>query len=297
MTLEQLRIFLEVAALQHVTRAAQALNMTQSAVSAAIHGLEHRHGVTLFDRVGRGIALTEAGRQFIPYAQAVLLRATDAQAFLTDLESGVTGGLRIHASQTVASYFLPSYLMHFQASHPRVSLNFRQGNTAEVVQALLAGETDLGVVEGIVSESLLDVRSIADDHLRLMVGSRHPWADGRKLSANDLVRADWVIRELGSGTRAAFDAALAVRHVRPESLSILMELPSNEACIAAIETGAGATVLSLRAADPHIAQGLVVEANFDLPVRTFSVLTHRHRHQSRAAQAFVEQLIAETETS
>lgn len=287
MTLEQLRIFLEVAQLEHVTRAAQALNMTQSAVSAAVLALENRHGLALFDRVGRGIALTEAGRRFIPHAQAVLLRVAEAETFLADLEGGVAGGLRIQASQTVASYFLPAHLMRFQARYPRVSLQFGQGNTTGVVQALLSGEVDLGVVEGVVTEPALDVRPIAEDRLRVLVGRAHAWADGRRLKVNDLARADWVMREPGSGTRAAFDAALAEQGVRPESLRILMELPSNEACIAAIETGNGATVLSLRAAAPHIAQGLLVEAGFDLPARMFSVLTHRSRHQTRAALAFV----------
>lgn len=290
MTLEQLRIFLEVAALQHVTRAARAVNMTQSAVSAAVLALEQRHGVVLFDRVGRGIVLTEAGRQFIPHAQAVLRRASEAEAFLTDLEGSVAGGLRIQASQTVASYFLPPHLMRYQACHPKVRLQFEQGNTATVVQALLAGEADLGVVEGVVDALSLKVQPIARDWLRILVGNAHAWAKRSRLSLDDLARADWVMREAGSGTRATFDVALAECGVQPDSLSVLMELPSNEACIAAIETGVGATVLSLRAAAPHIAQGLVVEVDFDLPVRTFSLLTPLNRHQSRAALAFVDQV-------
>ena len=290
MTLEQLRIFLKVAGLEHVTRAAHALNMTQSAVSAAIQALEQRHGVVLFDRVGRGIVLTDAGRQFMPHAQAVLLRATEAEVFLTDLKGGVVGALRVQASQTVASYFLPPHLMRFHARYPNVLLQFGQGNTSSVVQSMLSGEADVGVVEGVVDEPLLTVRPIADDWLRVMVGRAHPWAARQSLSSEDLLQADWVMREAGSGTRAAFDAALAERGVRSDSLSVLLELPSNEACIAAIETGNGATVLSLRAAAPHIAQGLVVEASFDLPVRTFSVLTHHDRHQSRAAAAFVAQM-------
>lgn len=290
MTLEQLKVFLEVARLEHVTRAAKVLNMTQSAVSAAVLALEQRHGVALFDRVGRGIMLTEAGRMLVPHAQAVLYRAAEAETFLQDLEGGVTGRLRIQASQTVASYFLPPYLIRFQARHPRVSMRFRHSNTAGVVQALLSGDADLGVVEGVVVEADLDVRPIADDWLRLLVGNAHPWADGRKLTAADLAQADWVMREPGSGTRAALDVALSSRGIRPDSLSVLLELPSNEACIAAIEAGNGATVLSLRAAAPHIALGLVAEANFGLPMRTFSLLTHRNRHHSHAARAFVAQM-------
>lgn len=290
MTLEQLRVFLQVAELEHVTRAGLALNMTQSAVSAAVLALEQRQGVALFDRVGRGIVLTEAGRRFMPHARAVLHRAAEAEAFLTDLGEGLAGGLRIKASQTVASYFLPPHLMRFQARYPAVSLQFEQGNTAGVVQALLSGEAELGVVEGLVSDAALDVQPIAKDRLGLLVGSGHPWVDGRRLTARMLGRTAWVLREPGSGTRAASDQALADYGLGPDSLTVLMELPSNEACIAAIETGKGATILSMRSAAPHIAQGLVVEADFDLPVRTFSVLTNRSRHQPRAALAFITQL-------
>ena len=116
MTLDQLRIFIAVAGEGHVTRAARALNLTQSAVSAVVSALETRHGVKLFDRVGRGIVLTEAGRAFIPAAQAVLNATGAAQSVLDDLAQETRGRLRIHASQTVASYWLPPYLARLKAA-------------------------------------------------------------------------------------------------------------------------------------------------------------------------------------
>ncbi|KPQ05421.1 MAG: Transcriptional regulator [Rhodobacteraceae bacterium HLUCCA12] len=286
MTLEQLRIFLKVAELQHVTRAAEALNMTQSAVSAAVSGLEQRHGVALFDRVGRGIVLTESGRRFVPHARRVVQRATEAEAFLIDLERDIAGTLRIQASQTVASYFLPGYLMRFQANYPKVVVKFAQGNTASVLEAVISGAADIGVVEGYVSNPAIEVRPVADDRMCLLVGRAHPWADRCALSATDLAQANWVMRERGSGTRAAFDEAMTALGVCAADLSVLLELPSNEACIAAVQAGIGATALSQRAARHHIAQAVVSEAGFTLPARDFSVIRHRERHQSRAAQAF-----------
>ena len=104
MTLEQLRIFMAVASREHVTQAATALGLTQSAVSAALTALETRHGVRLFDRIGRRIQLTEDGRAFMAEAQAVLDRAETAELLLADLSREPQGRLRIHASQTVASY-------------------------------------------------------------------------------------------------------------------------------------------------------------------------------------------------
>lgn len=292
MTLDQLRIFLEVAARQHVTRTAEALNMTQSAVSAAIAALEARHAVVLFDRIGRNIVLTDAGTRFIPHARAILREAAEAEGFLADLRQMVSGRLRVEASQTVASYWLPSFLIRYRARYPDVALEFRQGNTATVVAAVVDGSADLGFVEGAVSAPELSVDGVADDSLAVLVGRMHPWADMGTLSPADLVTTDWVLREEGSGTRAAFDRELRMLGLDPGGLSTVMALPSNEACMAAVETGTAATVLSSRAAAPHLAQGLLVRAGISLTQRSFSAIRHRARHQSRAASALLA-LIAE----
>ena len=132
MTLEQLRIFVAVAEHAHVTRAARALNLTQSTVSAAIAALEARHGVALFHRVGRGIELAETGRIFLEEARAVLARAAAAEQALADLAGNPRGRLRIHASQTVANYWLPARLIGFMADFPAVTVEIAIGNTAEV---------------------------------------------------------------------------------------------------------------------------------------------------------------------
>ena len=118
MTLEQLRIFVGVAEREHMTRAAEALNVTQSAASAAIAALEARHDVPLFHRVGRGIELTEAGRMFLDEARAVLGRAASAELALSEFGGLKRGTLRIVASQTIASYWLPARLAEFHRRHP-----------------------------------------------------------------------------------------------------------------------------------------------------------------------------------
>ena len=132
MTLEQLRIFLAVAERSHVTRAARALNLTQSAVSAAVAALEAQHGVALFDRIGRRIELTEAGAGFLPAARAVLAQAETARLVLADFAEQPRGRLRVHASQTVASYWLPPFLTRFHDANPRVDLSLTVGNTRQV---------------------------------------------------------------------------------------------------------------------------------------------------------------------
>jgi DNA-binding transcriptional LysR family regulator len=120
MTLEQLRVFVAVAERQHMTRAAESLHLTQSAVSAAVAALEARHSAKLFHRVGRGIELTEAGALFLSEARAVLARAEAAEWVLSELGGLQRGTLSLHASQTIASYWLPWHLVAFRRAHPGI---------------------------------------------------------------------------------------------------------------------------------------------------------------------------------
>ena len=118
MTLDQLRIFVAVAERRHVTKAAAALGMTQSAASAAIAALERRYGARLFDRVGRGIELTDTGHRFLPEARAVLDQMNAARSVLEDLSDPATGTVSIAASQTIASYWLPRRLTAYHTEYP-----------------------------------------------------------------------------------------------------------------------------------------------------------------------------------
>ena len=286
MTLEQLRIFVAVAERQHVTRAAHALNLTQSAVSAAVTALEGRHGVALFDRVGRNIVLNAAGAVFLDEARAVLARAAAAQSALDDLAGLRRGRLSIHASQTIASYWLPPRLAAFHAVHPDITLQIAIGNTAEVAQAVLAGAAELGLVEGEVDEPALQSQVIDHDRMVLVVGRDHPWAakPPRKIALSDTA---WVLREPGSGTRAAFEAALSAQALSLADLSIAMILPGNEAVSSAVMAGAGATVLGESAAAAGLLSGALVEIPFDLPARAFHLLRHKQRYRSKVGEAFL----------
>lgn len=292
MTLEQLRIFVAVAEREHVTAAARALNLTQSAVSNAVAALEERHGVRLFDRVGRGIVLNEVGRAFLPEARGVLARAQAADAALIDLGALRRGRLAIFASQTIAAYWLPTRLVAFHAAHPGVELVVSIGNTREAAQAVGDGEAELGFVEGEIDAPALVPTVVGSDQLVVLVRPGHPWATRRRLTAADLTTMPWVLRERGSGTRSSLEAALAQAGVDPAMLEITMTLPANEAVLAAAEAGAGVAALSASVAEAALQAGRLVRAPFDLPERQFRLLRHAQRYRSRAAEAFVASLAA-----
>lgn len=289
MTLDQLRIFLAVAERQHVTRAAQALGLTQSAVSAALAALEATHGVALFDRIGRGIALTEAGVAFMPAARDVLAQAETARLVLDDLARETRGRLRIHASQTVASYWLPPHLVRFHAAFPQVAVTLSIGNTAQVAQAVQAGEADLGFVEGAVTQGDLHRQVVARDQLVLIMAHNHPWAARAAIPPADYARLTWILREAGSGTRSEFEAHLAAQGLAPGDLNVALEMPSNAAVLTAVAAGDCVSALSARAVATAGAAGLIARPIAGAE-RPFAVLSHPARHRTRAARTLLEQI-------
>ena len=292
MSFDRLRVFVEVAQRQHVTEAARALSLTQSAVSNAIAALEAEHQVRLFDRVGRGIVLNETGKSFLPEAKAVLARLAAADAVLADLNTLRRGRVTIFASQTIASYWLPRRLVTFQRDHPNIELDVRIGNTREVARAISVGEVEIGLVEGDVGDPDLLHTHIGIDQLVILVSRTHAWARHRGLKAADLAESPWILREPGSGTRSTLESLLRDVGVDPSYLKVALTLPSNEAVLAAVEAGGGATALSELLAGAALASGTVVKVAFPLPERPFRLLRHARRYRSRASDRFAEHIIA-----
>jgi DNA-binding transcriptional LysR family regulator len=290
MTLEQLRIFIAVAEKQHVTQAAGELNLTQSATSAAIAALETRYDVKLFDRIGRGIVLTQTGRDFLIEARAVLARARAATQVLSDLAGLKRGSLTIAASQTVASYWLPGRIQTFHAAYPGIDLHVTIANTEQVARAVLQGSADLGFVEGEVDDALLAAKRIDGDALVMVVGATHPWVGRKKIAPKDFLTTAWVLRERGSGTRSMFEAALRQSGLKLSDLRIALELPSNEAVRTAVESGDCATAISDLVVKQSLSAKTLHRVKFDLPRRSFYILRHKERHASRIEQALLKSL-------
>ncbi|MGE8941457.1 LysR family transcriptional regulator [Leptospira interrogans] len=286
MTLEQLRIFVAVAEHEHMTRAAHHLNLTQSATSAAIAALENRYVTKLFDRVGRRIALTEAGRLFLVEAKAVLTRAATAETVLADLAGLSRGTVRIAASQTVGNYWLPPIIRRFRSIHGGVTLKLSLGNTETVAAAVREGLAELGFIEGDIDDPVLAVRSIARDQMVLVAPNGHPWSQTPPKAADDLRTAQWVCRERGSGTRAALEAVLPALGLGQEAMESALELPSNEAVCAAVEAGAGVTILSSHVVRRALEAGSLVAIDIKLPSRSFFVLRHKERYVTKASAEF-----------
>ena len=285
MTLEQLRIFVGVAEREHMTAAARALNVTQSAASAAIAALEARHAIKLFHRVGRGIALTEAGRIFLTEARGLLARATAAEAMLEEFGGLKRGTLRVVASQTIAAYWLPPLLAAFHERYPTLLVELAIGNTEQAAARVHDGEADLGIVEGEVDDPSLAHWPIGEDKL-VLIGAA-PFSE-KQINADWLRRACWVTREQGSGTRSTLDRHLRALGVDPAMLDVALVLPSNESVRTAIEARAGVGVLSSLVVAPAIRSGTLHAGPIEFGPRTFFGLRHKERYRTKAADALLE---------
>ncbi|MCI9867728.1 LysR family transcriptional regulator [Rhizobium skierniewicense] len=288
MTFEQLAIFVAVAEREHLTKAAAAINLTPSAVSASIRSLEQHYGVELFHRIGRRIELTDAGRIFLEEARKLLARSQSVELILSELGSLQRGSLNVFASQTIASYWLPPRLMEFHNRFPGIELQLTIGNTRTVADAVISGEADIGFVEGDLDKPALAASIVAHDELVVVVGPSHPWAGKKALDVDDIRSGRWVMREVGSGTRSAFEEALNDLGIKADTLDIVLVLPSNESILCALLTGSGAATVSRLAAEQYIESGRLCEVDFPAPAREFRLLRHKERHASKAALTLLE---------
>ena len=218
----------------------------------------------------------------------MLGRADTAERVLADLAGLKRGTLSIQASQTIASYWLPRHLVDFRRAHPGIDIKLTVGNTADVAAAVLSGAVELGFIEGPIDMPALTSREVGRDNLLILVGPGHPWANATGLTPKDLETAEWVMREPESGTRVILEDALTARGVQIANLEITLELPTNEAVRAAVESGMSVTALSASVAVSSLEAGLLSQVAVDLPERVFSAIHHQERHLSNAACALLD---------
>ena len=287
MTLDQLRIFVAVAEREHVTRAAEYLRLTQSAVSGAIQSLEERHVVSLFHRVGRRIELSQDGRLFLNEARAVLRTADAAALSLFEMRGLKRGGINMHASQTTGAYWLPERIARFHAVHPNIDIKLSIGNTDQVAAAVSSGIAEIGFLEGTIEQPNLVTEQVDIDQLVIVVGTTHPWSKLQRIENRQITQVKWILRERGSGTRSVFEQALIRLGISPNSLNVTLEMPSNEAIRGAVVAGAGATAISRVVVKSALQLKTLHAVQFAPLERPFVLVKHRDRSQSTAVRAFL----------
>ncbi|MPY45054.1 LysR family transcriptional regulator, partial [Streptomyces phyllanthi] len=253
-----LELLLAVARLGSLGRAARELGVTQPAASSRIRSMERQLGVALVDRSPQGSRLTDAGALVTDWARRVVEAAEAFDAGAQALRDRRDSRLRVAASMTIAEYLLPGWLIALRAQRPDTAVSLLAGNSSAVAERLLAGEADLGFVEGVSVPAGLDSVIVAHDRLIVVTAPGHPWARRRKrLQADELAATSLILREQGSGTRQVLDEALGGL-ARP-----LIELSSTTAVKAAAVSGAGPAVVSELALGEELSARRLVSVPLD----------------------------------
>ena len=260
----RLRVFRAVAEELSFRKAAEALHLSQPAVSQHVRALEEESGVQLFDRArgaghGSQISLTEAGRVLLKYASAAAETMVEARRALAALNDEVVGPLRLGASTTVAQYVLPRILGAFLRQYPQVKLSLVSGNTERIVEAVVAEKITLGIIEGPAMRREVKTERMVTDEMVLIVSPNHAWAarKGGAIAAAELAKAPLLLRERGSGSRRVVERALKRVGLPLRSLAVAMELDSTEAIISGVEAELGVGFVSQWAVQKVLRLGTV----------------------------------------
>ena len=254
LNLHHLRVFTAVAEHGGFSRAAIALRLSQPAVSKTVQELERQVGLALFDRVGRTPKLTDAGAGLLIRARELFGVERIAEEELAALRGLDRGILRVGASTTVATYFLPPLLARFHAQHPGVTLRVLSANTRAVARRLLEGRLDIALVEGPVHHERISAVPWREDELVVIAPAAHPLLRKRRLVPADLADETFILREPGSGTREVAESELARYNVHPTAS---MQLGSTEAIKQAVAAGLGLAVVSRASAADQLALGYI----------------------------------------
>ena len=252
-TLRQLRAFVAVANHANFARAAAELHLTPPAVSMQIKELETEVGLPLFDRESRQISLTLTGEYLLTYARRVLAELKDAQDMVATLRK-LEGGDLVIGMVSSAQQFLPALMGEFRAEHRDVSLRLRVGNREQLAAWMRANELDLAVMGRPPREIATRAEPFATNPLVLVTAPDHPFVHMEQVSAQRVSMETLLLREAGSGTRAAMEDYLREHHLHPGPT---MELPSNETIKQAVMAGLGVSLMSLHSLGLELKQGTV----------------------------------------
>lgn len=286
-TLKQLRAFETVARMGSVSKAADALALSQSATSMSLADLESHLGQPLFHRQGKRLALNDYGRYLQPKAHALLMQAQFIEE--SALRSELHGHLRVGASSTIGNYLLPGIVARFVAEHPGVHIDLVVGNTEQIEDDMLRLNIDLGLIEGLCHSTGLSAEKLCGDRLAVFCRPGHELLDISPLSSEHLREQHWILREPGSGTREIF--TIAAQKNLP-NLLVDLELSSSEAIKQAVKACSALGCLSELAIAAELESGELCElhvADLDL-YRELYVLQRLHSEPSYLASIFLKRV-------
>ncbi|AUS97199.1 LysR family transcriptional regulator [Clostridium thermosuccinogenes] len=284
MTLKHLKIFVAVCETGSATAAGEKLYIAQPSISLAISELEDYYGIKLFDRIGKRLHITEAGKSFLQYATHIV-------GLFEDMEKGIKnfdamGIIRIGTSITIGNCLLPGYITRFKQAHPQMDVKVIIDNSERIQHYILSNKIDIGLIEGAVHSSYIIEHRFRDDELVMICGNDHPFAYRKNVEISELQKESLILREEGSAGREIFDSTMTMHglEVFPAWESI-----STQAIIRAVQANLGISVLPyLLVKDSlerkEISQFYINGIQFK---RSFSVIYHKNKFLTESAKDFI----------
>ncbi len=288
MELYQLEAFEAIVAHGSFTRAAESLHLTQPAVTRQIASLEAELKTPLFDRLGRAVQMTSAGHALHDYAARIVRLAREARQAVADVGTGETGRIEVGASSTLATYVLPTLLQKFRQTHARVEIAVQTGASAQILERIRAGETDVGMVTGDIHDALLNVTYLANYETCVVVPPGHALAGREAVRARDLAGYPLILMETGTNLRTYVDKLLSAAGVAEQ---VALELDNVEAIKRMIEAELGISMLPVVSVRAEVAdRRLVALRLLDVPraKRRIALVHRRDKYLSTSLKAFME---------
>jgi DNA-binding transcriptional LysR family regulator len=285
----RLQVFHTVARLLSFTKAAEALHMTQPAVTFQIRQLEEYFNTRLFDRSHNRISLTAAGETVFGYSERIIGMYNEMENEVRKLTGDVVGLLMIGASTTIAEYVLPGLLGEFQSRFPQVKLRLNVSNSVGIVQMVENNEIDVGIVESPVTNKNLTVEVCWHDKLVLICPPKHELAGRDKVHVTELVDYPFLCREEGSGTREVISQYLGESGMKLSDTNLLFEFGSPESVKSAVEAGLGLSIISQATLTKELKLNTLAAVALDPPLeRPFSLVYQRQKYRLRAMEEFLD---------
>ncbi len=286
--LSELRVFVTAAEEGNFSRAAERLQLSQSAISQNIQAIEREYGVELFIRRGRSVELSEAGTAILPLAREVLHSSSRFEDAMQNATKQIGGDLLLGCSTSSGRYLMPSLLSQFQKQFPSVRSRIKVLSREQVLEQLLSEMIPLGVTSRMFEHHDLESEPVFSEKVIMVVPPNHPWAVNGQVKATDIVDQPIIMREESSGTRETLLEGLRANGVTPDMLNIIMELGSSEAIELAVERGMGIAFVTEMIAARGLSLGLIkrVEMSGLNLERTIHIARRRNYPFTRAQSLF-----------
>lgn len=285
MTLKHMKIFVTVCESETVTAAAKKLFIAQPSVSLAIAEIEKHYGVKLFDRIGKRLEITEAGKRFLQVGRHIVGLFEDMEKEMMDIDR--LGVLRVGSSITIGTHLLPGYITAFKAIYPQVDVRVVIDNTEAIAEAVLDNRIDFGLVEGETHDPYLLRRRFQADELVLICGEKHPFADVKSVRTEALPTERWILREKGSAGRDSFDSVMQVEGI---NITPAWESTSSQAIIQAVKADLGVSILPYLLVRDALERGEIKRFHLNglSFKRDFNIIYHQNKFLGDAAKTFME---------